>query len=74
MPCFLNVAIFYRLGNTFAELANVYYRDEGRRVKARIEKKSFGSIELHIRYCFKVSYIFCRFLLVIFAVWLLCFK
>ncbi|KAL8133790.1 hypothetical protein AgCh_009017 [Apium graveolens] len=44
-----------RLGNTFAELANVYYRDEGRRVKARIEKKSFGSIELHIRYCFKAA-------------------
>ncbi|KAK1361901.1 Trafficking protein particle complex subunit 11 [Heracleum sosnowskyi] len=44
-----------RLGNTFAELANVYYRDEGRRVKTRIEKKSFGSIELNIRYCFKAA-------------------
>lgn len=44
-----------RLGNIFAEVANVYYRDEGRRVKARIEKKSFGSIELNIRYCFKAA-------------------
>ncbi|KAK6922486.1 Trafficking protein particle complex subunit 11 [Dillenia turbinata] len=44
-----------RLGSTFAELANAYYRDEGRRIKARIEKKSFSSIELYIRYCFKVA-------------------
>lgn len=44
-----------RLGNIFAELANGYYRDEGRRVKTRLEKKSFSSIELNIRYSFKVA-------------------
>ncbi|CAI9767812.1 unnamed protein product [Fraxinus pennsylvanica] len=44
-----------RLGTACAELANAYYRDEGRRVKARLERKNFGSIDLHIRYCFKVA-------------------
>ncbi|KAL1820489.1 hypothetical protein ACET3Z_015358 [Daucus carota] len=44
-----------RLGSTFAELTNVYYRDEGRRVKARIERKNFSSVELNIRYCFKAA-------------------
>ncbi|KAL2551198.1 hypothetical protein Fot_04817 [Forsythia ovata] len=44
-----------RLGTACAELANTYYRDEGRRVKARLERKNFGSIELNIRYCFKVA-------------------
>lgn len=45
-----------RLGSALAELANTYYRDEGKRIKLRIEKKTFNSsnIELHIRYCFKV--------------------
>jgi hypothetical protein len=47
----------HRLGSAFAELANAYYRDEGRRIKLRLEKKTFNSssIELHVRYCFKVS-------------------
>ncbi|KAI3668917.1 hypothetical protein L6452_40134 [Arctium lappa] len=44
-----------RLGNTFAELAVTFYRDEGRRVKMRLEKKNYGSIEYNIRYCFKVA-------------------
>ncbi|OAY57698.1 trafficking protein particle complex subunit 11 isoform X2 [Manihot esculenta] len=44
-----------KLGSTFAELANTYYRDEGRRIKTRVERKSFNSIELNIRYCFKVA-------------------
>lgn len=44
-----------RLGNIFAELAVTFYRDEGRRVKLRLEKKNYGSIELNIRYCFKVA-------------------
>ncbi|GAB2279382.1 hypothetical protein Dimus_014026 [Dionaea muscipula] len=44
-----------RLGMLFAELINVCYRDEGRRMKTRIEKKNFNSIELFIRYCFKVA-------------------
>ncbi|KAD4586446.1 hypothetical protein E3N88_24047 [Mikania micrantha] len=29
--------------------------DEGRRVKTRLEKKSYGSIEFNVRYCFKVA-------------------
>ncbi|GKV21863.1 hypothetical protein SLEP1_g31801 [Rubroshorea leprosula] len=44
-----------RLGTAFAELAMVYYRDEGRRIKTRIEKKAFNSVDLHVRYCFKVA-------------------
>ncbi|KAJ7944021.1 Trafficking protein particle complex subunit 11 [Quillaja saponaria] len=44
-----------RLGSTFAELANTYYRDEGRRIKTRIDKKNSNAIELNIRYCFKVA-------------------
>ncbi|KDP24923.1 hypothetical protein JCGZ_24301 [Jatropha curcas] len=44
-----------KLGSTFAELANTYYRDEGRRIKTRVEKKNFNSNELNIRYCFKVA-------------------
>ncbi|XP_043708533.1 trafficking protein particle complex subunit 11-like isoform X2 [Telopea speciosissima] len=44
-----------RLGSALAELANIYYRDEGRRIKTRIEKKNFNFIELNIRYCFKVA-------------------
>ncbi|GJW76383.1 trafficking protein particle complex subunit 11 [Tanacetum coccineum] len=43
------------LGNLFAELAVTFYRDEGRRVKMRLEKKTYGSIEYNIRYCFKVA-------------------
>uniref|UniRef100_A0A2P2KI15 Trafficking protein particle complex subunit 11 domain-containing protein n=1 Tax=Rhizophora mucronata TaxID=61149 RepID=A0A2P2KI15_RHIMU len=45
----------HKLGSIFAELANVYYRDEGRRIKTRVEKKNFNSNELNIRYCFKVA-------------------
>eukprot|EP01018_Ginkgo_biloba_P032269 Gb_22022 [translate_table: standard] len=44
-----------RLGNIFGELSNAYYREEGRRNKLRIEKKNFNSIELNIRYNFKVA-------------------
>ncbi|KAG8387391.1 hypothetical protein BUALT_Bualt02G0016400 [Buddleja alternifolia] len=43
------------LSTAFAELANIYYRDEGRRIKVRVEKKSFSSMELNVRYCFKVA-------------------
>lgn len=43
-----------RLWTAFGDLANTYYRDEGRRVKVRLEKKSFSSMELNVRYCFKV--------------------
>ncbi|KAL5550855.1 hypothetical protein UlMin_001031 [Ulmus minor] len=45
----------HRLGSIFAELTNTYYRDEGRRIKTRIEKKSYSSLEFHVRYCFKVA-------------------
>uniref|UniRef100_A0A6N2NAQ3 Trafficking protein particle complex subunit 11 domain-containing protein n=1 Tax=Salix viminalis TaxID=40686 RepID=A0A6N2NAQ3_SALVM len=44
-----------RLGSTFAELANVYYKEEGMKIKTRVEKKSFNSHELNVRYCFKVA-------------------
>ncbi|KAJ6776653.1 FOIE GRAS [Salix koriyanagi] len=44
-----------RLGSTFAELANVYYKEEGLKVKTRVEKKSFNSHELNVRCCFKVA-------------------
>ncbi|KAI3938082.1 hypothetical protein MKW98_018638 [Papaver atlanticum] len=44
-----------RLGSIFAELANTYYRDEGRRIKTRIEKKNINFMELNVRYCFKVA-------------------
>ncbi|KAL7192798.1 hypothetical protein ACSBR2_024589 [Camellia fascicularis] len=44
-----------RLGNIFAELSNTYYRDEGRRIKTCLERKSISSVELSIRYCFKVA-------------------
>lgn len=30
-----------------------YYREEGRRIRIRVEKKTFTSTELNIRYCFK---------------------
>ncbi|XVF59909.1 hypothetical protein PTKIN_Ptkin07bG0313500 [Pterospermum kingtungense] len=44
-----------RLGATLAELATTFYRDEGRRIKSRIEKKTFSSFDLQVRYCFKVA-------------------
>ena len=43
-----------RLENVFAELCSSFYKEEGRRIKARIEKRNFCSVELSIRYCFKV--------------------
>ncbi|KAL3615865.1 hypothetical protein CASFOL_040159 [Castilleja foliolosa] len=44
-----------RLWTAFADLANAYYRDEGRRIKVRLEKKNLSSLELNVRYCFKVA-------------------
>ncbi|CAL1366675.1 unnamed protein product [Linum trigynum] len=44
-----------KLGSTFAELATAYYREEGRKIKPRVEKKNVSSIELNIRNCFKVA-------------------
>ncbi|KAL4198078.1 hypothetical protein AMTRI_Chr03g44090 [Amborella trichopoda] len=44
-----------RLASIFSELSLTYYRDEGRRLKTRIEKKTFNFPELNIRYCFKVA-------------------
>ncbi|CAJ1942175.1 unnamed protein product [Sphenostylis stenocarpa] len=45
----------HRMASTFSELAVAYYREEGRRVKQRIEKKNVNSVELIVRYCFKVA-------------------
>lgn len=50
----LFVTPFCRLRNYFSELANTYYKDEGRKVKTRVEKRSYNYTELNIRYCFKV--------------------
>lgn len=47
-----------RIASAFAELALVYYREEGRRIKSRIEKRSSNSLDLNVRYCFKVSKLF----------------
>ncbi|KAG2653470.1 trafficking protein particle complex subunit 11-like [Panicum virgatum] len=44
-----------KLENVFAELCSSFYKEEGRRIKARIEKRNFSSVELSIRYCFKVA-------------------
>ncbi|XP_017969396.1 PREDICTED: trafficking protein particle complex subunit 11 [Theobroma cacao] len=44
-----------RLGAALSELATTFYRDEGRRIKARIEKKTFSSLDHQVRYCFKVA-------------------
>ncbi|KAL6911366.1 hypothetical protein ACP4OV_000171 [Aristida adscensionis] len=44
-----------KLRNVFAELCSAFYKEEGRRVKARIEKRNFGSVELSVRYCYKVA-------------------
>ncbi|KAL4376306.1 hypothetical protein GQ457_02G006530 [Hibiscus cannabinus] len=44
-----------RLSASFAELGDTFYRDEGRRIKARIEKKNFSTPDLQVRYCFKVA-------------------
>ncbi|KAB2074974.1 hypothetical protein ES319_A07G187400v1 [Gossypium barbadense] len=44
-----------RLSASFAELETTFYREEGRRIKARIEKKNFSSPDLQVRYCFKVA-------------------
>lgn len=35
------------------ELGTTFYREEGRRVKLRVEKKSYSSLELSVRYNFK---------------------
>ncbi|XP_024006692.1 trafficking protein particle complex subunit 11 [Eutrema salsugineum] len=44
-----------RIASAFAELALAYYREEGRRIKSRIEKRSSHSLDLNVRYCFKVA-------------------
>uniref|UniRef100_A0A1J3JCK7 Trafficking protein particle complex subunit 11 n=1 Tax=Noccaea caerulescens TaxID=107243 RepID=A0A1J3JCK7_NOCCA len=44
-----------RIASAFAELALSYYREEGRRIKSRVEKRSSNSIDFNVRYCFKVA-------------------
>lgn len=51
-----------RLASVFSELARLYYKEEGRRVKQRIDKKNVSSVELIVRYCFKVRILFFFFL------------
>lgn len=45
-----------RIASAFAELALAYYREEGKRIKSRVEKRSSNSLDLNVRYCFKVSF------------------
>ncbi|KAJ3694689.1 hypothetical protein LUZ60_000066 [Juncus effusus] len=44
-----------RVASLFAELCLTYYKEEGRRIRSGIEKKSSPFPELNIRYCFKVA-------------------
>ncbi|KAI5057496.1 hypothetical protein GOP47_0027511 [Adiantum capillus-veneris] len=44
-----------RLGNILGELVTLFYKDEGRRIKLRMETKAFSSNELSVRYNFKVA-------------------
>lgn len=44
-----------RVGSILAESVNTFYREEGRRIKLRLEKRTFSSIELSVRYNFKVA-------------------
>ncbi|KAJ7556795.1 hypothetical protein O6H91_05G099000 [Diphasiastrum complanatum] len=44
-----------RLGSVLGELSTNFYREEGRRVKLRIDKRSYSSLDLSVRYNFKVA-------------------
>ncbi|KAJ0250002.1 hypothetical protein HA466_0142200 [Hirschfeldia incana] len=44
-----------RIASAFSELALSYYREEARRIKSRIDKRSSTSLDLIVRYCFKVA-------------------
>ncbi|KAG8072122.1 hypothetical protein GUJ93_ZPchr0006g42132 [Zizania palustris] len=44
-----------KLKSVFTELCSIYYKDEGRRIKAHIDKRNFSSVELGIHYGFKVE-------------------
>ncbi|CAH8352212.1 unnamed protein product [Eruca vesicaria subsp. sativa] len=44
-----------RIASSFSELALAYYREEARRIKSRIDKRSSTSPDLIVRYCFKVA-------------------
>lgn len=44
-----------RLGSILGELATMFYKEEGRRIRLRLEKRTFSSIELGVRYNFKVA-------------------
>ncbi|VAI48703.1 unnamed protein product [Triticum turgidum subsp. durum] len=41
-------ASLLKLRTIFAELCSTYYKEEGRRIKARIEKRNFSSVELSV--------------------------
>jgi trafficking protein particle complex subunit 11 len=51
----LSILNYLRLASLFAELCLAYYKEEGRRIRSIIEKKSSPFPELNIRYCFKVT-------------------
>lgn len=44
-----------KMGNLLVEMVAVYYREEGRRVKSRVERKAYNHWELGVRYCFKMA-------------------
>jgi hypothetical protein len=46
-----------RLGSILGELAKNFYIEEGRRVKSRIEKRTYSSLELSVRYNFKACFL-----------------
>ena len=45
--------MYGRLGNILSEIVVVFYKEEGRRIKARLEKRAFTFNELGVRYNFK---------------------
>eukprot|EP00897_Mesotaenium_endlicherianum_P002419 jgi/Mesen1/2204/ME000152S01290 len=49
-----------RLGGAALEAAAAFYREEGRRVKARVERRAYSHSELSVRYYFKMA-VFCEF-------------
>ncbi|EFJ15464.1 hypothetical protein SELMODRAFT_422794 [Selaginella moellendorffii] len=45
-----------RLGSILGELANLYYKEQSRRVKARLDKKNWTATEIAVRFNFKMGY------------------
>ncbi|GBG77674.1 hypothetical protein CBR_g24120 [Chara braunii] len=49
-----------RFASVVSDLARQYYGEEGRRIKTRLERKTYSSPELTVRYNFKVA-VYCEF-------------